>query len=367
MHLKHKTSWAAGVVLGALFTFAQPGFAQLTDEEFNRFLQISDSEQEDVWSRHFRVGALVGFNFKAEFSMNGTFRFSQNNPGPAGSGGVDRVYDDGYVKVDASGNFGNETWNWGYQNSTQYTNSTQQLHFHAAQDYTASGSSDVNSDAQVGFELAYGGHLSRWGRALVGWEFGFGYLPINIEDNRTFTGVSATRISHSFDASGIEIPDAPYNGTFTGPGALISDFALPGLGDSFTNSLSLTGGRSLDVTLYSFRLGPTLHWELFPRLAVAVSAGAAIGVLTGDLEFNESVLFPDGSTAVNVGSHSSTEITYGGYLSATVMYHVEEHGDFYLGVQYMPLSDATFSGAGREATLDMTGAVYVSFGINWPF
>ena len=109
-----------------------------------------------------------------------------------GSGGVDRIYDDGYVKVDANGNQDGLTWNWGYQNSTQ-TNSAQQLLFHAAQDYTASGNNSVNSDAQVGFERAYGGHLSRWGYALVGWEFGFGYLPISIDDNRTITGVSATR------------------------------------------------------------------------------------------------------------------------------------------------------------------------------
>jgi hypothetical protein len=43
------------------------------------------------------------------------------------------------------------------------------------------------------------------------------------------------------------------------------------------------------------------------------------------------------------------------------------NGDIYLSAQYMPLSNANFSGGGRSAKLDMHGAVYVSAGINWPF
>jgi hypothetical protein len=363
--LPKNINWVWGLTLGLAAICAQQSSAQVTDEVFSRLLSQPDQD-EQISTRHFRVGALVGFNFKADFSLNGTFKFSQNSPGTAGSGGVDRIYDDGFVKVDANGPAGGDTWNWGYQSSTQYSNSTQRLYFHAADTYTASGNADVTSDVEAGVELTYGGHLARWGRGLVGWEFGFGYLPINIEDNRSITGVSATRITHSFDASGITVPDAPYNGTYTGPGVLIGDQAQAEPGDSFTGR-TLTGTRALDVTLYSFRLGPTLHWELHPQLAVAVSGGAAVGVLSGELKFNEAVAFPDGSTAVNIGSHSSTEITYGGYLSAALMYHAEKNGDLYLGVQYMPLSSATFVGAGREAKLNLSGAVFISAGINWPF
>jgi hypothetical protein len=33
----------------------------------------------------------------------------------------------------------------------------------------------------------------------------------------------------------------------------------------------------------------------------------------------------------------------------------------------MPMSDATFSGAGREAKLDLGGQLYFSIGVSWPF
>jgi len=44
-----------------------------------------------------------------------------------------------------------------------------------------------------------------------------------------------------------------------------------------------------------------------------------------------------------------------------------EGGDFYLGAEYMPLNGANFSGSGMSAHLDLSGQVYVTAGINWPF
>jgi len=359
----NKTSWLmAGLLSGAILwgNFAR---AQTLEEDFSHLFDLGDTEPV-TWTRHFRVGAMVGFNFKAQFATSGTFRFSQNNPGAAGVANQDHIYDDGYVKVGAYNDSTGDTWNWGYQNTNQIVGN--QLLFHAADTYTANGDSTAESDATVGFELAYGGKLKQWGNASVGWELGFGFMPIKIEDNRTISGVSATRITHAYNITGITMPDAPYTGSYNGPGALI-DGTVQTETTSTVNNLNLTGTRELDVNMYSLRLGPTLEWELHPRVGVAVSAGAAFGVLSGDLNIHESVLFTDGSTAVNIGSSSSTELIYGGYVSAMVLLHTVQNGDLYLGVQYMPMSDATFNGAGREAKLDMSGAFYFSLGINWPF
>jgi hypothetical protein len=359
-------SIVAGLWLGASSVLAQTEAIKLSDETFDRFLAMAGEDQE-YWPRHFRLGALMGFNFKAQFSMGGMFKFSQNNPGAAGVGGLNRVYDDGYVMVDVNGTGNGTTWNWGYQSTNQISGSgsSQRLLFYAADTYTANGSAEATSDAEFGGELTYGGHLARWGKVLVGWEFGFGYLPINIEDSRTINGVDATRVTHSFDAADLILPDPPYTGTFNGPGALLGD--NPTQSTETVLGRDLVGKRNLDVTMYSFRLGPAVHWELHPRWAVAASAGAAMAIFSGELKFNESVTFDDGSTARSIGSISSTELTYGGYVSATLLFHAVENGDFYLGVQYMPLGDATFSGVGRQANLDMSGAVYISAGINWPF
>ena len=91
------------------------------------------------------------------------------------------------------------------------------------------------------------------------------------------------------------------------------------------------------------------------------------GFLDGDLKFDETVESADGGKANNSGRSSGSELVFGGYVNASLMFHVEEHGDFYIGVQYMPLGSATVSGEGREARLDLSGGVYFSAGINWPF
>lgn len=45
--------------------------------------------------------------------------FGQNGPGPASGGGVARFYDDGFVRVDATGNSGGYTSFWSYENASQ--------------------------------------------------------------------------------------------------------------------------------------------------------------------------------------------------------------------------------------------------------
>jgi hypothetical protein len=348
--------------------------AQSYDDNLWRTLFGQKQDVPGDWTKHFRVGAQVGFNLKAQFSMSGTFDVSGNNPGATGVSRVDHVYDNGYVLVDASGNDGGLTWNWGYQSADQYDSGSQRLSFRATDSYTTSGNATENSGAQLGVDVAYGGHLTQWGRAMVGWEFGFGYLPVSIKDNQALSA-NVTRISHSFDVSGIQFPGllgdpSPggfiYEGTYDGPGALIGDVAQAGPGETIAN-VPLTGERALDVNVFSFRLGPTLHWELPPRFAVAVSAGAAFGIVSGDLKYNETLQFSDGSTANNQGKSGATEFAYGGYISGTLIYHAVKNGDLYLGVQYMPMTSTTFGSDGREAELDMSGALYISTGFNWPF
>jgi len=359
---------------GLLLACSTAGLAQSYSDNLWQNLFGPAEDIPNNWTRNFRVGALMGFNLKAQFSMRGKFDVSGNSPGATGVSGVNHTYDNGYVLVDANGNNGGSTWNWGYQSTNQYNSGSQRLTFDATESYATSGSATENSGVQLGFEAAYGGLLTRWGGALVGWEFGFGYLPTSITDNQTMSA-NVTRVSHSFDASGIQLPgllgepgsgDFAYQGTFNGPGALIGDIAQAGPGSTLTE-VPLTGERNLDVTIYSFRLGPTLHWELGPRFAVAASAGAALGLVTGDLKYNETLLLPDGSTASNQGKSGSTELAYGGYLSGTLLYHVVKDADFYVGFQYMPMTSVTFGGEGRSATLDLSGALYVSAGINWPF
>jgi len=314
------------------------------------------------WTKHFRIGALVGFNFKADFTIGGTFSVS-GNPGPTGVRAANHEYDDGFVRVDASGNDQDSTWYWGYENASQVIG--QRLYFHSASSFQASESSSANSGGEVGFDSAYGGRIGRLWGGTAGWECGFGLMPINIKSTQS-TGASVVQTVHWYDLSALNsVPTAPYEGSYEGPSTKLNDLAtaepagpaVPG---------TLTGSQTLDVMLYNFRLGPTLQWELHRRIAVAVSAGAAFGIVSGDLKYNQTLQF-GGTTANLSGETGDTEFVYGGYVAGTFLFHAVKNGDVYLGFQYMPMSSATFSGDGREGKLDLTGGLYFSAGINWPF
>ena len=307
---------------------------------------------------------LVGMNLKADFSMSGQFPVSGSQPGETGVSGRDHFYDDGYVRVDETGNALDRTSYWGYNNPTQYDPVAHTLTFHSANSFSTTESSRADDSPYFGLDLAYGGQLGRWGPTRYGWEFGFGFLPISIEDKQSKAAV-LNRTVHSFDTGGIVVPTAPYNGGSSGFGQpTIHDVPAPQPDDTTLGTVA--GSRTLDVTLYVVRLGPLLHWELHPQWAVSLSAGPAVGYVDGELRFDE-ILQAGGGSGRNTGKIEGSGMVFGGYVSAALMYHAVEKGDFYVGVQYMPLSSMSVSGAGREARLNLMGGIYLSAGFNWPF
>ena len=315
----------------------------------------------DDWTRHFRIGALVGMNISANFTRNGAFEISGNNPSQGN-------FDDGYVRTDNTGNAFGQTGYWGYDSASQLNGSS--LTMHAASSFSTSSSSK-ESGVFPGFEMAYGGNLWYWRHARVGWEGGFGLLPISISEDQS-SPASVTELSYTFDTGGIVVPGAPYQGGFNRfgePTIPVPNVITP----SGTNSISngtVSGKQTLDVMLYTLRLGPTFYWDLSEHVSLSLGAGPAVGLVSGDYKYNETISYISGSTTINAansGKISGTDFIYGGYANATVVCHVTDHGDIYAGVQFMPMSNATISGGGRSGRLNLGGQVYFTVGINWPF
>src|SRR6266436_3350227 len=96
--------------------------------------------------------ARLGFNISARFKpIPAPIQPSVPRIAPDGQ---PFNYDDGYVHTDVSGNFGGQTWNWGYDNSSrQVVGNTVEM------SRTTSGgnvpTSTLDSNAGDGFELAY--------------------------------------------------------------------------------------------------------------------------------------------------------------------------------------------------------------------
>jgi len=309
----------------------------------------------DDWTRHFRIGAMVGMNIKASFNESGAFSISGNNP-------ANGIYDDGYVRPDQTGDPSYTSY-WGYNNASQYNAANNTLAMHATTAFTTSGNADADGGVIPGFDMAYGDNLWYWKHARVGWELGFGLLPINISKNSAMSA-TVTQTTFTFDTGGIIVPTAPYQGGPSGLGPLMTN--SPYLSSSTSTKGTVTSSQSLDVMLYTLRLGPSFYWDLTDHIGMSLGAGPAIGIVSGDYKYDETITVGGVSTR-NTGQIGGTDLIYGGYVNAAVMCHLVNNGDIYIGAQYMPMSKATISGGGREGRLNLNGQIYFSVGINWPF
>ncbi len=309
----------------------------------------------DDWTRHFRIGALVGMNIGASFKENGAFNISGNNPAAG-------IYDDGYVRPDQTGD-PNYTSYWGYNNASQYNAGNNTLTMSANTGFTTAGSANVNGGVFPGFDMAYGDNLWYWKHARVGWELGFGLLPVNISQSSSMPA-TITQTTFTFNTAGIVVPGAPYQGGSSGLGPLMTN--SPYSSSSISTPGTVVSSQSLDVTLYTLRLGPSFYWDLAERVGMSLGAGPAVGIVSGDYKYDETIT-ASGINARNTGRIRGTSLIYGGYVNAAVMYHVQDSADIYIGAQYMPMSDATISGGGRSGCLNLGGQLYFSIGINWPF
>src|SRR6185503_1319826 len=180
------------------------------------------------------------------------------------------------------------------------------------------------------FDMAYGDNLRRGRRLRVGWELGFGLLPIDIPDNRQFSA-SVDQSTYSFTVpDGVVLPSAPYNGGPSGFGQPTIFGVATLAGSSTIPDQTVSGSRTLDVTLFTLRLGPSLFWDVNQNFGLTIGAGPAVGFINGDYRFDETITTASG-TVPNKGHFGSSDVLFGGYVSAMATYHVIKNGDFYLG------------------------------------
>jgi len=341
----------AGLALG-LASLAQTSFGQ--------------ADYDPGWAKNFRIGAVSGFNVKGSFKLSGQFPISGTDPGAIGVNGVEHVYDDGYVRVDGTGNAQGYSGYWGYENASQYDPGSQQILFRHSTSFTGQGSGSGENDFSIGAELAYGGGIRRWERMRLGWEAGFAWLPSEIADSSPIPAlINGDIYAHSVGT--VIPPQAPYQGGPSGVGGpTISDLSTV-VGSYSDNSGTVLGSRTLEMDLFIFRLGPTLFFDVSPEVGLSVSAGPAAAFVSQTYSYNESVTLHNGTTSNNRGSFSDSTFIYGAYVNLIGTYHLEVNGDLYLGLQYLPLTDAGISQSGREATADFSGQLMISAGINWTF
>jgi hypothetical protein len=366
-------------LLAALANVALMASAQDLPQNYEESLdhpwRLEKINPDDDWTRHFRIGLVAGMNIKSSFAMSaGSFSLSGKN---AQNG----IYDDGYVRTDDTGNapYNGQpaTSYWGYQNSSQYDSGANTLTMHSASGFTPNAAShgSTGNTVDVGFDLAYGDSYWYWDKGKLGWEFGFGLLPINISHGFPSMPGTVSSTAYTFQLptgpNGPVIPpEAPYDGPSSGIGPLLYFNPIGTSAGSSIPNATMSSTESLNVMLYTVRLGPSMYWDISEHIGMYASAGPAVGLAAGNLEYDDTISYDPGGGTITVHNHSSTSgagVTYGGYVNAEMVYHAVQGGDFFLGAQFMPMSSTTISGGGRSGKLDLSGQLYITAGINWPF
>jgi hypothetical protein len=312
--------------------------------------------QEDP--NRFSLGLRMGLNIDAKFKESGGGAGGAAI-GPATGGGLDRVYDDGFVRRDASGNQGGMTWNWGYQNASQVSGDTLLMHGSSAGRVPGFSRSD---DPQWGAELGYERRLGEWSWGKWGVQTAFNWTDVEINGRQAAT-VSSAVVTDAYPLGGIIPPLAPYAGSFAGPG--------PVIGDSPTRSSAVTSSvveskRALDAQVYGWRLGPYLELPVKEWLAVQLSGGLALGVVDSEFRYRD-VATGGGTTSVRSGRHSDSDVLAGGYAEAQLSFRVTERASVFTGAQYQYLPDFEQKGRGTKAELELGDAIFVTLGFKLHF
>jgi len=204
-------------------------------------------------------------------------------------GYADRDYLDGFVYMDP-GTADSETdvpgltWYWGYNESVQYTGDAVQFHGSTFEAYRVQG---VAMDPWAGGEewdmpgldLSGGKRLWRQGPVSLGVSFGVNWCPEKTDDfsvERTAARETMQRWRHvdTYSAPWIPFPDAPYAGSYEGPGYLINN--IPDSRDveqigGYSREWKLHSTVDFEVGVLDLRIGPSLWLDLHERLALRLT------------------------------------------------------------------------------------------------
>jgi len=319
--------------------------------------QADNLTQDQPHESWFSFGPQFGLNLNAHFNYQGNG--NAGSPGPATGGGQNRTYQDGFVKVDSSGDAGGQTWNWGYQNSSQVTPNGIVMHSSSA----TVGSSEDNGNPQHGFDLAFGHRLGTAPGGHWGLQGAFDFMTISVHDTSPRMG-SANLINDVFSLGSSTPPPAPYAGSFNGPGVLLNDSPTRSLS---TESILITGQRTLDAQMYALRAGPYYEFALGKRWTGRVGGGVALALTESQYSYNETLTFGGGTSISSSGASSGAVFLPGGYAEAKLLFALDDQISVFAGAHYEYFGSFTRNAGNEQAQLDTSGGVDVLFGVEVDF
>jgi len=311
-----------------------------------------------------KVGAAYApiFGLDAEFKGLGTSG-SAFVPQPIAPG-TNYEYDNGYVRVDSSGNLGGETWNWGYEDASQVSGNQVAMSL---------SSSNGDASAREHDEIAQGVDLFAYldmGKVTLGgkdasWGFraGLHYGRADIGHSGSLTA-GTTTITDTYTLTSGVMPGAPYNGTPGGPGPMLGETPVR---DIVSGAATVTGSRDLDVHLTTLNFGAYLEIPVAEKFSVSLEGGLSAALADGEYEFDSTTTLTGVGTVNSSGRDSDTKVLPGLYLGASALYQINDQWGLQFSGRYQYMDNFSLEDNGSEATLKFDSAFILSAGVVYSF
>lgn len=347
--MNHKHLFFPGVMAAALLAPAMVARGQSDTNNLNR----------------------IRFVPRVAFGISATFKNVGNLPlGPGGRTTPDGNaynYGDGYVRSDVSGNRGGQTWNWGYDSSSQVSGNTVVMHQTAASENISSSASADLPNPGWGGELIYDRELGSRGAWHYGLESAVSYLNLSLSASGSGVGdITQTTDAYAF-APGTTPPTAPYQGTFNGPGFLIGSTPASSSTTVMAGAANITSSQKLDANIWGLRLGPYVEFPVDEGLELSFSGGLGVALLDASVSWSESVNITGGGTMKASGGGRNVGFLWGGYLGANLSWQLAKHWNVEAGAQYQYLGVYRHSFGGSDLELDFSKSISVTAGISYSF
>jgi hypothetical protein len=361
------------IISGLFCLLASPAWAQ-----------DSDAAASDTSRNRFGLSYRMGFNTSVKFKNLGGYTLPPSRLTPSGD---PYNYDDGYIYRDPNGVANAAwpyTWYWGYDAApNQYTLGDPSVIMHrssAAADVT---SPTLNDSPLQGFEVTYNRELYRAKHLRAGLEGAFGYTSMSVSDSTPLY----EDVTVGADAFGIPIdPATGYGQTYfplqSSSGPYQHGFDRIGTGGSdpliFSGPVSLpnqvlpgaaaiAGSRTFNADLFGFRVGPYFDFPLGKRVSVGLSGGFALVYVSSDFSYNETVSIAGLPPASSSASGSHSDWLPGGYVAGNISVALAEKWALTAGAQFEDVGHYTQTLNNKQASLDLSKAIFVTLGLTYSF
>jgi hypothetical protein len=312
----------------------------------------------------FSLNARFGLNISAKFKRASMSLTAPPRTTPDGSR---YNYDDGYVLTDVSGNYGGQTWNWGYDQPGQIAGDTILMHHSTVSADAPSATGVDEDDPQCGFEFAYDRELGKRDKLHYGFEAAVNYMNLSLKDTSAFSG-NVSRLTDAYPFTpGTTPPTAPNQGSFNGPGFVLGATPVSSTTTLIPGGATIVDQRNFDADIWGFRLGPYAEYPLNQNIDLWFSGGLAMGLVDGSASWKETASIAGGGTMVGSGGGSDLGLLWGGYLSAKVSWQLSEHWSAEGGVQYQYLGTYEHNFGGQVMQLDLSKSMFITIGLDYSF